>query len=620
MNTHADRLFRVVFFTLVAAGPLAACESLPAVRQSQPTQTQSGQTGLVVDQLARDGRVLFSRQPTPDDLRAFADAGIGTIINTRTQAEMDKLDFDERALVESLGMEYVHIPMSGSQLSYGLAAQLTNALEAHPGTVLMHCRSGSRANALYAVHLSEQPGAADKDTLVAGALARGMSSSMVKYIERTLMETPARVMDAVNAARLIDDVNMLVSFGTRHTMSDPTAAHSGIGAARRWVKAEFTDAISMTEKFGDQTPFVEFDVHQVEPDGRRVLESVEVVNVVCTIPGAMPEARGRKYYVLAHLDSRATDVMDSTTAAPGANDDGSGVAALLELARVLANERLDATIVLLATSGEEQGLIGARLHAKANAQGIAGVLNNDMIGDPTGPNGREDRGQVRVFSQGIPNALLSADADTLAKDLRTLRAHGGEYDSASRQLARYIADVAKLQRTTVQPMLVMRPDRFLRGGDHTPFDELGLPAIRFTEVHESYDRQHQDVRTEGGIAYGDVAQHVDAEYLAEVTKLNAVTLVHLANAPSVPANARIIIADLTNDTTLRWDACPEPDVAGYEIVWRETTSSTWDNTQDVGMNTEGTVDLSKDNYFFGVRAYDQEGYRSPVAFPGAARE
>ena len=216
--------------------------------------------------------------------------------------------------------------------------------------------------------------------------------------------------------------------------------------------------------------------------------------------------------------------------------------------------------------------------------------------------------------------MITMDPDEISAAVRRQRLYGTESDSISRQIARYIGDIAKLHRTTVQPRLVHRPDRFLRGGDHTPFNELGFAAIRFCETYENYDHQHQDVRIEDGTQYGDLPEYVDEHYLADVTRLNAAVLVHLSNAPSTPENARVIIADLTNDTTLRWDASPEADVAGYEIVWRETSAAQWEEVLDVGNATEGTVPLSKDNWFFGVRSYDHEGYRSPVAYPRPARE
>ena len=346
--------------------------------------------------------------------------------------------------------------------------------------------------------------------------------------------------------------------------------------------------------------------------------------MICEIPGVSAASRNRLYYVLAHLDSRASEANDATSDAPGANDDGSGVAALIELARVLSAENLESTIILMATSGEEQGLFGARLHAQqavADGKDIRGVLNNDTIGDPTGVlEGQDGSKVIRVFSEGLPASMLSLDESELGSQVRRLRMYGTESDSTSRQLARYIADVAKFNKTTVQPKLIFRPDRFLRGGDHTPFNELGFPAIRFCEMYENYDHQHQDIRIEDDVQYGDLGEYVDAEYLANVTRLNAAVLVYLTNSPSAPGNARVIIAELANDTTLRWDASPEPDVAGYEIVWRESTSWNWEHSQDVGKATEGTVPLSKDNWLFGVRAYDHDGYRSVVSYPVPAKE
>ncbi len=439
--------------------------------------------------------------------------------------------------------------------------------------------------------------------------------------DRPLDATVSRVIGAVSAERVRADVDTLAAFGTRHTLSDTESETRGIGAARRWLKAEFERAVADSGRTGDLTPRVYFDSHLVEADGRRIGRDVDVVNVVCEIPGAMPEARGRLYYVIGHYDSRATDPNDFESDAPGANDDASGVAVCLELARVLAHERLDATVILMPTAGEEQGLYGARRHAAAareNGRDVRGVLSNDTVGDPTGPSGRSARDRIRVFSEGIPAPLAMGDGSL--NGVRTIRSLSAEVDGASRQLARFVAEIADRHDLPVKPRVMYRPDRFLRGGDHTGFNEAGFTAVRLIEVFEDYTRQHQDVRVEDGIAYGDTAEHVDAGYLADVARLNAAAVVHLANAPSIPANARIIAAELTNDTTLRWDATAEPDVAGYEIVWRETTSPTWDFTRDVGGVTEATIDLSKDNWYFGVRSYDADGYRSPVAFPRAARD
>lgn len=571
----------------------------------------------------RDGRVIVMRQPTADELRAFAQDGGTTVINLRTEGEVDGLEFDQGALVESLGLRYVWMPMRGSELDIERVGRFGAALGANNGEgVLLHCASGGRASGMWAAHLAVNEGLDDWSALSRGRSV-GLGGGMEAIAKRIMLEVPDRVLLAVEPANLRASVDRLAGFGTRHTVSDTTSDVRGIGAARRWVKSAFEDAVSGSGRTGALAVRVGFDPHSVPADGRRILEDTEVVNVVCTIPGADPASSDRLYYVLAHLDSRATDANDHISDAPGANDDASGVAALIELARVLSAERLDSTVVLMATSGEEQGLYGARFHAqaaRANGADIRGVLNNDTIGNPLGADGREARDEVRILSEGLPLEVLAHDPDRLATYVRQARMLGSESDGISRQLARYVHEIGELHRAPVRAKLVFRPDRFLRGGDHTPFNELGFAGVRFCEVHEDYTQQHQDVRVENGVRYGDLAEYVDAGYLADVTRLNAVTLVHIANAPSTPTSARIIVANLDTDTTLRWDASPEPDVAGYEIVWRETTSPVWEESQDVGNATEGSVDLSKDNWIFGVRSYDRDGYRSPVAFPMPARE
>ncbi|MFK7758501.1 MAG: M20/M25/M40 family metallo-hydrolase [Phycisphaerales bacterium] len=572
----------------------------------------------------RDGRIIFAGQPTEDELRAFAAAGGSVVLSTRSVKEMEGLDFDQIALCEELGLAYINIPVSGSKLTAAEPFALTLALSENPGTILMHCGSGSRAAMLYGLQ-KISTNQMDKQQALAHALDMGMGASSVPYFQKALMDTPQRATSAIDPARLISDVQTLANFGTRHTLSDTISNTRGIGAARRWVHTSFTDAIANHGKEDQYAPFVTFDSHTVEPDGRRITEQVEVVNVLCTIPGTNPESTSRLYYVLAHLDSRATGAMDSTSDAPGANDDASGVAALIELARVLSKESLDSTIVLMATSGEEQGLFGARLHAQdlvnQNAD-VRAVLNNDTIGDPTGVGDLDGSKEVRIFSEALNLQTLNLDNPAeLKSTLKRLRSYGAESDSPSRQIARYIQFVSKLHgELPVKPKLIFRPDRYLRGGDHTPFNELGFAAVRFCEVYENYDHQHQDVRIEDGTQFGDLAEYVDAEYLAGVTKLNAAVLVHITNAPSSPSNTRIITAELTNDTTLRWDASPESDTAGYEVMWRETTDHDWKKFKDVGNVTEATIELSKDNWIFGVRAYDQAGYRSPASYPTSARE
>lgn len=399
-------------------------------------------------------------------------------------------------------------------------------------------------------------------------------------------------------------VETLVSFGTRHTLSDATSPTRGIGAARRWINAELA-AIEPRNRLEV------FDESFEAPLGPRVDKPTELVNVIAVLPGTMPEATNRRYYVVGHYDSRAGDQMDREIDAPGANDDASGVAVVIECARALASEKLDATIVFLATPGEEQGLLGAHYRAsqaKADGEDIRGVLSNDIVGDPLG-----EPGLIRVFSEGLPR-------NASAEELSRMRSLSSESDGSSRQIARYIEDVAQIESCAVRPMMVFRPDRFLRGGDHSAFNERGFAGVRFTVVHEEYDRQHQDVATRDGKSFGDTPDFVDADYLAGVARLNAAALMHLANAPSTPADIRIITAQLERATTLRWSACPEPDVAGYEVVWRDTTEPRWTNATDVGNVKEITLPLNKDNVFIGVRAYDKDGYRSPVGFAGAARE
>lgn len=569
------------------------------------------------------GRITFSGQPTEEEIRAFAAAGGKVVINNRTESELKRIPFDEQALVESLGMTYVHTPMSSAIFDDTQSASLAQTLNSTTGPVLMHCGSGSRSATVYGMYLIKDQGM-NKNDAIETAQQLGMWQRGGRIIERELMDMPDRVMDAVDPAQLRMYVDTLAAFGTRHTLSDTESDTRGIGAARRWVKAQFERNIEGHGKTGDAAPRVYFDSHTVEPDGRRIPRTVDVVNVICEIPGSNPESRDRLYYVLGHLDSRASGALDAEADAPGANDDASGVALMIELARVLAREPLEATVVLMATSGEEQGLFGARMHAQdalEAGKNIVAVLNNDTVGDPTGVlEGQDGSKEIRVFSEGLPATMITLDDSEISNAVRWKRLYGTESDSISRQLARYIADVADLHKTTVQPRLIHRPDRFLRGGDHTPFNELGYAAIRFCETYENYDHQHQDVRIEDGVQYGDLPEYVDEHYLADVTRLNALTLVHLTNAPSAPENTRVIVVELTNDTTLRWDASPESDVAGYEIVWRETSAPQWEEAKDVGNVTEGTVPLSKDNYFFGVRAYDADGYRSPVSYPRAARE
>jgi Zn-dependent M28 family amino/carboxypeptidase len=453
--------------------------------------------------------------------------------------------------------------------------------------------------------------------LIAVALAASACASRVPEATSPYLPAMRSVDEAlaeISPARIRADVDRLAAFGTRHTLS-ATEGDRGIGAARRWLLGEFTKIAAESGRTDADAMQVRLESHR-QPPAPRIPAETEIVNVEAVLPGARPGAAERRIYFVAHYDSRATVDTDATSDAPGANDDGSGVAALLEVARVLSTRRFDATIVFLAVAGEEEGLYGSKLHAAAaRAKGleIGAVLSDDIVGDPSGPDGASSRDAIRVFSEGIPRA---ASAD----EVKRLAALGGESDSRSRELARFVAEVAALHRTRVQPQLVFRSDRFLRGGDHLSFLDQGWPAVRFTDVHEKYDRQHQDVRVEDGHRFGDLPEFVDADYLADVARLNAAALVHLANAPRPPSDARIVAAELTTSTTLRWNRSPDAGVAGYEILWRATTSASWEHVSDAGNVEETTLPVSKDDFLFGVRAYDADGWRGVPVFPTAARQ
>ncbi len=601
---------------------LAGCSATYSRRAGSGADFREGIERVDTDR--RYGEVYISAQPGEAALREFADMGGATVINLRIDSEMETyVGYDEPWLARDLGMRYVHVPVRPSTLSEREVDRVSAALAKSEGPVLMHCASGTRAAALLAMDLATRGGMPLGEAIhVSAPLGMAGNGRMIDAVRRVLLDEVNGATASVSPERIRSDIDTLVSFGTRHTLSDTQSETRGIGAARRWIRAEFEEIARTAGRARGQEIGVEFDSHAVEADGRRIFEDVEVVNVKMTIPGSMPEARERLYYVVGHYDSRNSGTNDVEGDAPGADDDGSGTAVCIELARVLSRMKLDSTVVLMPVAGEEQGLFGARAHAKAaREQGldIRGVLSNDIVGDPTGPGDLEARDQIRLFSEGLPIAMMS-DPRGGTQALATVRSYAMESDSASRQLARYVAEVARMHDLAVKPMLVFRPDRFLRGGDHTGFNEAGYPAVRFCEVYENYDRQHQDIRVEDGVQYGDLPEHVDEGYLADVARLNAAAIVHLANAPSPPNNTRIMVAELANDTTLRWDASPEPDVAGYEVVWRATTAPEWEHFEDVGDVTEATIDKSKDNWFFGVRAYDRDGYRSPVVIPRAARE
>jgi hypothetical protein len=420
----------------------------------------------------------------------------------------------------------------------------------------------------------------------------------------------ARMLATVDEDQLRAFDHALVGFGTRHTLSTQDDPDRGIGAARDWIKAQFERDAAMSH--GAMT--VSEDAF-VQPPSSRVPVPTVITNVYATLKGTDPKSADRVYVVGAHYDSRVTDVMDATSDAPGANDDGSGTSAVLELARVMARHPQEATIVFVAYAGEEQGLYGSdHLAQLAKAQGwnVQGVLNMDIIGSSLGGNGVRDPHTIRLFSEGVP----TAETPQQTAQRQTL---GGENDGASRQLARYVKETGENRSTHMTVKLVWRRDRYLRSGDQVSWLLRGWPAVRFTEPNENFDHEHQDVRVENGTQFGDLEQFVDFAYLTRVTRVIGSSLAALARSPRAPVNSRVVASQLGYDTTLRWNADPEPDVVGYEVVWRDSLEPYWTHARRVGNVTEYTIkNLNKDDYQIGVRAIDRDGNRSPVAFAVAA--
>lgn len=419
----------------------------------------------------------------------------------------------------------------------------------------------------------------------------------------------ARMVKEVSARNIEASIRKLVSFGTRNTLSEQDNPTRGVGAARDWIYGEF-------QKIGaDCGGCLGVEKQSfLQPKANRVPEPTTLTNVVATLRGTTDPAR--VYVVSGHYDSMCTSPTDAKCDAPGANDDASGTATVIELARVMSKRKFDATIVFMTVPGEEQGLLGATYFAQQALEkkmDIEAMFTNDIVGGVTSQKNSPNRDRVRVFSEGVPSNETEQQAGTR-------RSVGGENDSASRQLARYIKEQADRYIKNFKVWMIYRRDRYGRGGDHIPFLERGFTAVRITEVDEDYTHQHQNVRTENGVFYGDTPEYVDFEYSANVARVNLIALASLASAPARPKNVGIVTGRLTNDTELKWDANTDTDLSGYEIVWRDTTAPEWTDSASVGNVTTFVMKgRSKDNYFFGVRAVDKNGNRSPVVYPRPVR-
>lgn len=444
-------------------------------------------------------------------------------------------------------------------------------------------------------------------------------------------QTPADDLKAmlaeVNPARIEARIRKLVGFGTRHTLSDIGSDTRGIGAARRWITSELS---ACAKAAGGRLQVEEQSF--IEPTGNRVNQPTELVNVVATLPGRGP-SKGRTLVVSGHYDSRNSDVMDSLGESPGANDDASGTAAVMELACVMARRQFDATLVFMAVPGEEQGLLGAAQwarEARAANTNVEAMITNDIVGSPRGDAGQYDPKRLRLFADGLDPLVrlltaananrppAEADAKSIAAmqaELLSLLQAGGAEDLPTHQLGRHLkaATEAAMPGFTVQ--LIQRRDRYLRGGDHIPFLERGYAAVRISEPFENFAHQHQNPRTENGIAYGDLPEFVDFDYVADVSRANLAGLATLAWAPAPPKGVRLDARELTNDSTLEWQASDDPEVAGYRIVWRDTDTAAWQQARDVGKATRVTLPVSKDNVVFGVQAVSRKGYASLASFP-----
>jgi hypothetical protein len=419
-----------------------------------------------------------------------------------------------------------------------------------------------------------------------------------------------KMVREVSAKNIEATIRKLVSFGTRNTLSSQTDPNRGIGAARDWIYSEF-QRISADCGGCLQVEKQAF----LQPRANRVPEPTNLTNVYAILKGTTDP--DRVYVVSGHYDSMCNqNARDITCDAPGANDDASGTAVSIELARVMSKRKFDATIIFMCVPGEEQGLLGSTYFAKDAAEkkmNIEAMFDNDIVGGVTTYKNAPDRQTIRVFAEGVPSNETPQEANMR-------RSVGGENDSPSRQLGRYVVEMAKIYSPGFKPLLIYRRDRYGRGGDHIPFLENGYAAVRFTETHEDFTHQHQTVKMVDGKQYGDLPEFVDFGYVANAARINLIGLANLALAPAKLKGVTMLTGGLTNDTSLKWDAGTDPDLAGYEIVWRDTTAPFWTDSKWVGNVTTYTLkEMSKDNYFFGVRAVDKSGHKSPVVYPRPGR-
>lgn len=416
------------------------------------------------------------------------------------------------------------------------------------------------------------------------------------------------IIEGVSSERLENDIQTLVDFGTRHTLSDTLSSSRGIGAARRWIKSEFE---SISNDCNNCLKVFEQKNYFTPKDGDRIVKPVWINNIVALQRG---KTHPNRFIIMSgDIDSRISDPTDYTEDSPGANDNASGMAGTIEAARVLSKYTFENSILYVGLAGEEQGLFGGKgLAAYAQEQGweIIGILNNDMIGNIRGVDGVIDNRTFRIFSEPVP-------VNETERQRNARRFYGGEVDGISRQLARYVHTTVSEFMPEMNPMMIYRLDRFGRGGHHRPFNDVGYAGIRIMEAHENYVMQHQDIRVENGIAYGDVIEGVDFEYAKKLTAVNAINLASLAWAP--PALKKLSIGGIVQASVkFRWEQVNDPNIAGYKIYWRDTTSPTWDHSRFVGDVSEATLEgIVIDNFFFGVATVGKNGYESPVVFPNA---